>query len=354
MASTDPNMEETTSKVRNVPDAIPIAQDSASIDIVIRSNQLDEMEDLTSALVTPNRLRPLARRSAFNGMFRIHGLPDFCTFEMGYGCSVGVNIHYDQADDRIGFILASKGEARLTISGLDYGLSSQSGVVMTAGPPRVLNYLDACETSVLVMNKHKVAEQCTKLLGHDLDRELAFDTMPDLSSLHGQSWVRLFQYATAELANPHSLFRSITTARQQLEQTVLTGFLLSQTHTYSDALLRPQSAAVPFYVKRAEAYIEAHFADPLSLADIAAQAGVSARSLQNGFQNFRNTTPMAFLRSVRLQRAHRALLAADPGTDRVTEIALACGFNHMGEFATAYRRTFGETPKQTLVKSVYR
>jgi transcriptional regulator GlxA family with amidase domain len=140
-------------------------------------------------------------------------------------------------------------------------------------------------------------------------------------------------------------------ARQQLEQTVLTGFLLSQTHTYSDALLRPQSAAAPFYVKRAEAFIEAHFSEPLSLADIAAHAGVSARSLQNGFQNFRNTTPMGFLRSLRLKHAHEMLLLSDPSTVTVTEIALRCGFGHLGEFATVYRHTFGEAPRQTLARA---
>ena len=62
-------------------------------------------------------------------------------------------------------------------------------------------------------------------------------------------------------------------------------------------------------------------------------------------------TPTAFLRSVRLQWVHRVLLTADPGFARVTEIALACGFNHMGEFASAYRCTFGETPRETLVRA---
>lgn len=63
---------------------------------------------------------------------------------------------------------------------------------------------------------------------------------------------------------------------------------------------------------------------------------------------------MAFLRLVRLQRAQEALLRADSSYTTVTEIALGCGFSHLGEFANLYRRTFGETPKQTLGKTVYR
>jgi AraC-like DNA-binding protein len=249
------------------------------------------------------------------------------------------------------FVMPLKGRGQFVRDRSELDMSAERGVVFPAGPLKTLNQSDDCEISVLLMSRHKAAEHCAKLLGHDLDKDLQFDGAFDLSGANGQSWMRLFQYAKAELASPHSLFRTMAAARQQLEQTVLTGFLLSQTHTYSEALLRPQSAAAPFYVRRAEAYIGAHFAEPLSLAEIAAQCGVSARSLQNGFQNFRNITPMAFLRSVRLQRVHRVLLTADRGTARVTEIALACGFNHLGEFASAYRRTFGEAPRETLARA---
>ena len=41
---------------------------------------------------------------------------------------------------------------------------------------------------------------------------------------------------------------------------------------------------------------------------------------------------------------------ADPALVTVTEIALACGFRHVGEFGMAYRRVFGVTPSQTLNK----
>ena len=94
-------------------------------------------------------------------------------------------------------------------------------------------------------------------------------------------------------------------------------------------------------MKPPEAFIEENFTEPLSLADIAAHAGVSARSLQNGFQNFRGMTPMAFLRSVRLRHVHRELLRADPRVVTVTEIAMRFGFCHMGEFAGLYKRAYG-------------
>jgi AraC-like DNA-binding protein len=351
MTNAYPEMEKVPPKEGDDLGQRPAAHAGSVIDLQIRSSELDEMEELTSTLISPNKLRPLTKDRVVDSVFQIHGLQDFCSFTQGYGCSVEVDIRNESTDERMVFILAQKGQGHLIVDRRRFEVSNRHGIVFAAGPPRTLSYLDDCQMSVLLMNQRRAAEYCAKLLGHDLDRDLQFDTAFDLSGANRQSWMRLFQYATAELASPHSLFRTMAAARQQLEQTVLTGFLLSQTHTYSEALLRPQSAAAPFYVRRAEAYIEAHFTEPLSLAEIAAHAGVSARSLQNGFQNFRNMTPMAFLRSVRLQRVHRVLLTADPGTARVTEIALACGFNHMGEFASAYRRTFGETPRETLARA---
>ncbi len=214
-----------------------------------------------------------------------------------------------------------------------------------------MHYQDNCETVSILLNRRKLAEQCAKLLGHEIEGLMEFDRQMSFESAGGQSLRRLGLYVAGELSDPFSMTRQVPAVAQQLEQMVSTAFLLGHSHTYSDALLRPQSAAVPFYVKRAEAFIEAHFSEPLSLADIAAHAGVSARSLQNGFQNFRNTTPMGFLRSLRLKRAYETLLLSDPGTVTVTEIALRCGFGHLGEFATVYRHTFGEAPRQTLARA---
>jgi AraC-like DNA-binding protein len=346
-----PEMEKTPPKEGDGLGERPVAQAGAIVDLVIRSRQLDEMEDITNSFISSHRLKPLTKDGAFDSTLRLHGVPDFCGFTISYGRSVQGRLEDVLPDERMAFVMAPKGRGRLTLNRQEFDMSGERGVVFPTGPLKTLNHSDDCEISVLLMNRHKAADYCAKLLAHDLDRELQFDTAFDLNSANGQSWVRLFQYATAELANPRSLFRTMAAARQQLEQTVLTGFLLSQTHTYSDALLRPQSAAVPFYVRRAEAYIEAHFSEPLSLADIAAQAGVSARSLQNGFQSFRNTTPMGFLRSLRLKRAYETLLLSDPSTVTVTEIALRCGFGHLGEFATAYRHAFGEAPRQTLARA---
>jgi AraC-like DNA-binding protein len=96
---------------------------------------------------------------------------------------------------------------------------------------------------------------------------------------------------------------------------------------------------------RAEEFIAANLAEALT-PTLIARAGMSVRALHYAFRHNRACTPGEFVRERRLDRA-RDLLADQAGRT-VTEVALDCGFNHMGDFSAAYRRRFGETPSQTL------
>jgi AraC-like DNA-binding protein len=105
----------------------------------------------------------------------------------------------------------------------------------------------------------------------------------------------------------------------------------------------------PVAVRRAVAYIDAHAAEPITLDDIAAAAGVGIRGLQAAFARHRDTGPMGYLKRVRLARAHRDLQAGDPARgDTVTAIARRWGFAGAGRFAADYRKAFGQPPSRTL------
>ena len=97
---------------------------------------------------------------------------------------------------------------------------------------------------------------------------------------------------------------------------------------------------------RAEEFIVANLAEALTPTLIARAAGMSVRALHYAFRHNRACTPGEFVRERRLDRARDLL--ADAAGRTVTEVALDCGFNHMGDFSAAYRRRFGETPSQTL------
>ncbi|SDG22205.1 helix-turn-helix transcriptional regulator [Klenkia brasiliensis] len=104
----------------------------------------------------------------------------------------------------------------------------------------------------------------------------------------------------------------------------------------------------PTPLQRAVAHIDASADLETTLDDIAAAAGVSARALQLAFRRHLRTTPLGHLRRVRLGRAHRDLLAADPSLDTVARVAGRWGFTDAGRFARAYQEVYGQPPSRTL------
>lgn len=100
-------------------------------------------------------------------------------------------------------------------------------------------------------------------------------------------------------------------------------------------------------VKKAIDLFQASPAGAWTVDDLAASCGVPRRTLERHFKRYVNQGPVEFLRTVRLDRARLKLLTAQPETT-VTDIAVQCGFNHLGRFAAWYRERFGESPLATL------
>jgi AraC-like DNA-binding protein len=330
----------------------PGVQGAVGVHHACKTSDLDELEDSLSSFAVSQKLVPSTRATSRESRFRFDGVGALGMFDVSFGCSLAVESPPIETDDRLRnvfFVMASKGRGQLLMGREEFAINDTHSVVLNSGLPRAIQFMEDCQAQVLTIDHHRIAKHCMQLLGRDVEETtIRFETRLALDDPAGQSWLRLVQYATTELIQPSSLIKSLPAARQQLEQMVMTGLLFGHSHNFTDELLRPQPAAAPYYVKRAEAYIEHHFADSLSLADIAAIAGVSARSLQTGFRNFRNMTPMEYLRSVRLQNVHHNLLVADPATVTITDIAMQAGFSHMGEFAALYKRVYDVPPSQTL------
>lgn len=94
-----------------------------------------------------------------------------------------------------------------------------------------------------------------------------------------------------------------------------------------------------------ENHIAQHLAAPLSLDDLSRAAGVSPRTLQSLCLRKLGVSPMEMLRTARLDAVHSRLRAGMNAS--VTDVALRCGFSHLGRFSAYYRQRFGELPSAT-------
>lgn len=180
-------------------------------------------------------------------------------------------------------------------------------------------------------------------------RPLRFTRFTPVSRAMADQWKRTVDYVEASVralpAGGAPLV--VDAAARLLAATVLAAF---PTDARPEPVLADTRDATSETVRRAVAFIESHPAAEIGLADVAAAASVTPRALQYAFRRHLGTTPMAYLRRVRLAQAHADLVAADPARDTVTAIAHRWGFHHQGRFAAAYREAYGVPPRDALAR----
>ncbi|MEU6311532.1 helix-turn-helix transcriptional regulator [Streptomyces sp. NPDC047014] len=148
------------------------------------------------------------------------------------------------------------------------------------------------------------------------------------------------------LSDPDAGPLAVSTAVRHLAAVTLECLPNSTTDEQLDPLdSRDASTAT---LRRAIAFIEDNAHRDIGITDIAAAAYVTPRAAQYAFSRHTGTTPLGFLRKIRLERAHAELKLSDPTTTTVTAIAMKWSFAHPGRFAAAYRATYGVSPSTTL------
>ncbi len=94
-------------------------------------------------------------------------------------------------------------------------------------------------------------------------------------------------------------------------------------------------------VAEVRAFIDRHYAKPLTIDRLADLAGLSTFHFIRAFRAHAGHTPHRYLRDRRLERA-KELLVTTPIP--VTEICDTIGFQSLGSFCSLFRRVTGETP----------
>jgi AraC-like DNA-binding protein len=206
---------------------------------------------------------------------------------------------------------------------------------------------------------NSVAAEVTTLSFEDLQRDASglvdretvnLDFTRPITPVAGRHWSQTIRYVQSFVSNS-PLLAAAPLARRELGWLVSSAVLACFPNSTLDAESAPRTGDTPQPLRRALAFIDDHAADPITLNEIAVAAHLSPRGLQATFRRHLDTTPLAQLRSVRMERAHGDLQNAEPGDTSVAALAARWGFTHLGRFAVDYRRRYGSSPSQTLRSS---
>jgi AraC-like DNA-binding protein len=220
------------------------------------------------------------------------------------------------------------------------GITGSTGIVSTAGREVTVDYDgDNCGVLTAQFDKRALEDELAALLGHQLSEPLEFAfRLPDAPT--AGSLRRVVELLRDGAGHP--------VIRRRVDSLAMAALLVGQRHNYTDELSAPVGAQGPRTIRAAVSTVEEHPLDILTVADLARASHLSVRALEAGFRRHVGMPPMAYVREIRMRRAHEDLLAADPDSTTATEIAARWGFAHYGRFAAAYAERFGRPPGKTL------
>jgi AraC-like DNA-binding protein len=255
-------------------------------------------------------------------------------------------------DERLSIILPIVGVADATI-----GTRASTAPPLTAllAPTSLSHHIklrcvDGEYASVTLMFDVEVVSRVLSAT-FDVAKLSKLDLAPllDLSTGAGATFNLLAQTIASGMLDAR-LFERSPLAMSLLVESALRLIFEHVPHRLSFRLNRDRLQAAPRYVRRAVDFMHANMHQPLTMIDIAEAAGVSLRSLQAGFRKFKDATPAAYLRQIRLDAVH-AELSLSENRLPVSEVALKWGFTQMGRFAAQYHTRFGHYPSEMLMRT---
>lgn len=193
---------------------------------------------------------------------------------------------------------------------------------------------------------------------------LVFDLKPCvIAEEQGQDFMKkimLHQYSIAPLAlNDSAKIRTLTEILFSSMEAGSTGASLKtigalmliygtiqEQGLYYESPVKKTSAKSPSArFKKALNYIESHYAENITLEDMASAVGMNAKYFCRFFKDMSNHTPLGYLNYYRIERACEQLAEKQIS---VTDAALGNGFNDLSYFIKTFRLQKGVTPGHYL------
>ena len=318
---------------------------------VFSVDNLDRVcEHLTKALA-PNRLTYSGRdhRLDFRHRRALIGAVEFDALQMGGHVTV-------DAPDVPDFYLVQfmlEGGCRLTQAGRSYEMTAGSIAVVNACRPFQKCWSPKGRQLMLRIERNLLDRELIAWTGREPRERIEFDQSRAFSFAEAATLTDLVRML-CDAIRRDSATLDHPLLRDRFISALASALLIGLPHNHNMANKTADKAIAPASVRRAERFLEEHVADAVELTDLARAAGVSARALQMAFRRYRDTTPMAHLRALRLEQARRALAETGRDGGLVTTVALSLGFGSLSRFAAHYKSRFGETPSETLRRGVRR
>lgn len=264
-----------------------------------------------------------------------------------FPCAAYASRHTDAPGDTIPWhwheelevIFVAAGTLKLQIPGGEYLLQEGSLVVLNSNVLHSLSGHPAGALRSMVFSPFLITGGADTVFYKNYVRALL--ACPDFSVWQAEPGPDVKRFSAAFSAMETDAFAYEFTVRENPSQLLL--------HCYAQLLPRlsaqkPAKSADTVRIEQMLQYMQASYAEPIALADIAQAAGLSERECLRCFHRTISDSPVQYLLKYRLMQG-AALLRASPAAS-IAEVSAACGFDSPSYFSKQFRRFYQRPPRE--------
>lgn len=312
---------------------------------LVKSNDFDDIRQWSDKVYLPYRVNPLGNNIRPQSSLHALKVGSMTISRFSYG----IPVHLDEfsTDTQVGMVLTTiNGGARHwqnAYNSVETG-SGESFVVDNSQTDYVADF-NPYHLQLNVTFTHSYLDSLfTKITGRQAPADLWLSKVKFGSQ--GSDWISVLEYAVKMMNGSFS-----PVLETHMEEALGTNILIQWAAACGFDLERCPQTITPGYIIKAESYMRENASSAPTLSEIAMAVGVSGRAIHNGFKKYRNTTPMKFLRELRLEGIKAELEQAPPHIT-VAQIAYGWGYGCLSRFANVYKQLFGELPSDTRRRAI--
>ncbi|HET6501406.1 MAG TPA: AraC family transcriptional regulator [Amycolatopsis sp.] len=302
------------------------------------------MAEKSSKILYPNRVFTVGRPDYFRVSHRAVALRSVSFHLLRYR---GVaRVDFGRLDHFFLVAIPLRGQVLVRVGERQVHANREVAAVVSPGASLSMTPSGACAVFIVKIRRHV-------LEGYSACREYAptagsllFEPGMAVTNGPARQWWEIVRCLAEGLDRDDSLLRNPVVVKPA-ENLLMAALLQAQPNNHARALEPPGDHSATF-IREVVDKLETAPEVPRSVVELADQAGVSLRTLQERFRRHLKTSPSRYLTDIRLRRAREDLLSAGPGSRAtVTDIAQRYDFSHLSRFSHLYRDRFGETPSDT-------
>jgi AraC-like DNA-binding protein len=313
--------------------------------VSVETGDLDEAREVCGEHLYPRTLRILDGPARLAARFAFLHLDGLTVGDIRYGAEIAGDCgelgSYHVNLPLAGTFVASHRGRRIN------GTVTRAGLYRPVGTNVLLRSSVDCRLLAVKIDRMALERTLSAVLDAPVRGPVELAGEMDVRRTPGLGCAQLIRFLGTEIANPTGLAGHPIVAAP-IRESLLLSLLYAAGHQYQQNLRGAGPRCARRQVGWAIDAIHAEPQRPYTLTALAEIAGVSLRCLRREFQRQVGLPPMAYLRRVRLARAHAELLGADPADIAIPDVARRWGFARPGRFTSRYLAAYGATPAQTL------